>query len=449
MPLIKSPISVRNNIADLSPARLLFLSFFAILIPATVLLMSPYAAKVELNWIDALFTATSALTVTGLNIIDTGTGFGVLGHIMLMILMELGGLGQMSITVLLLYIFGQRIGLRRHILVKEELNQTKPVNVIKLIKLVVVFSLSVQLLGFILLCWRWVPEFGWQKGLYFSLFHAISAFNNAGFSLFSDSLSGYADDGLINFTIISMLVIGGLGFTVVQDLFRYRKTKRLGLHSKLVLITSTTLLIVGAMVIFILEYNHTGSIGNIESLGGKVMAAFFQSATTRTAGFNTIDIASMAPASLFFMAVLMFIGAGSTSTGGGIKVSTFAVAIIATKTFLRGQKDFNIFKRRILPETVLRSLAIIVVSFFLLMSAMFILMITEGAPYQLIMFETLSAFSTVGLSVGLTQELTDAGKLVMCFVMLIGRIGPLTMAYLLTSAKITKLRYPDDDVITG
>ena len=442
--------SYLKSILSIPPARLLLCSFLIILFPSTLILMTPLASVTGLNWVDALFTACSALTVTGLSVVDTGTHFTPLGHGLLIVLMQLGGLGQMTLTVMILYVFGQRIGLKQQLLVKEELNQSHSgKHILRLMKSVVVFAIILQCMGTLLLSWQWVPEMGWSKGLYYSFFHAVSAFNNAGFSLFSNSLVDYADNYLVNFTIISLLVCGGLGFTVIMDLLKYKKRKRLGLHSKLVLTTSAILLIFGSLVILALEYNHTGSIGSIENTHGKWLAAFFQSATTRTAGFNTIDITSMAPASLFFMMGLMFIGAGSTSTGGGIKVSTFAVAIIATKTFLRGQKEFTAFHRRVIPQTVLRSLAIIVVSFFLLITAMFLLMITEEASYPLVMFETLSAFSTVGLSAGLTAELSPTGKLIMAFVMLIGRIGPLTMAYLLTTTKVTQLRYPEDDVITG
>jgi trk system potassium uptake protein TrkH len=343
----------------------------------------------------------------------------------------------------------QKIGLRQQALLNEELNHARPINLLHLIRRVVVFALSVQLVGAMILAIKWVPEFGWFTGLHYSIFHAISAFNNAGFTLFNNSLTGYVDSELVNFAIIGLIILGGLGFTVVLDVVSYRGRRRLELHSQLVIITSVILLVGGTVAIYLLEMNNSGSIADIESTDGKILAAFFQSATARTAGFNTIDIVSMSPASLFFIMGLMFIGAGSTSTGGGIKVSTFAVALIGTRTFLRGQKEFNVLSRRIPPTTVLRSLAIIVVSFFLLITAIFALLLTEEASYPLVMFETLSAFSTVGLSAGLTERLSDPGKLIMVMVMIVGRVGPLTMAYLLASNQQTHLRFSEEDVITG
>ena len=432
-------------------------SFLAVLFPAALLLMLPPFSVSGLSFVDALFTATSAISVTGLGVVDTGTHFTLAGKILLMILMQIGGLGQMTLSCVLFYLFGLRLSLRQQSLAKEALGQDKHINIRQLVINIVIFSMVAQIIGTLLLCLRWVPQFGWFDGLFTAMFHAVSAFNNAGFSLFSNNLIGYHSDSLVSLSLAALFISGGLGFTVVADIHETwrRKDKRrfpsfnkLKLHSKIMLVGTASLLILGTIFIFLLERNNPSTLGNMP-LSDQLLSSFFQSATSRTAGFNTINIAAMTEAGLLIMMILMLIGAGPTSTGGGLKVTTFAVALLATKAFLQQQNFASAFKRTLPWPLVTKALAIMVISALILTMAMFLLMLTENAPFYQIMFETISAFATVGLTSGLTAELTTPGKFIMVVVMIIGRIGPLTLAYMLSKPKPSCLKYPEDSMLTG
>ena len=387
-----------------SEARLILGSFLIILLIGTIFLVQPSSHNGEVTFVNALFTATSAISVTGLGVVDTGTAFTLQGQIFLLMLMEIGGLGQMTMTLLLIAIFSKRVGLRQQVLAKEALGQEGSVNIIQLVKRIVLFAFIAQLIGTGIMAIRWVPEMGWVHGLYVSFFHAVSAFNNAGFSLFANNLMDYRDDPIISLT--------------------------------------------GTLMFWLLEHNNPGTLGKA-GIGGQLLAAFFQSASARTAGFNTIDIGLMTPAALLFLMMLMFIGAGATSTGGGIKVTTFAVVLLATKAFLTKRPHVTAFGRTLSPQIVTRSLAIIIVSTMVLMLAMFLLMVTEDLPFDKIMFETISAFATVGLSTGITASLSEPGKLILVLVMICGRLGPLTLAFMLARPVETRIRYPEENVYTG
>ncbi|ROS05195.1 trk system potassium uptake protein TrkH [Sinobacterium caligoides] len=438
----------KNNSKRLSEPLVIVLSFLAILLPASLLLMHPLDSVTGLSFIDALFTATSAISVTGLGVVDTGTHFTVLGQCILLVLIQIGGLGQMTISIVLLHMLRLRVTLRQSLLVREELGQTKPMNMQTLVKRIIFFALLAELIGTLLFAIRWVPEFGWQRGLFISFFHAVSAFNNAGFSLFSDSLSHYVGDPLVVLTAASLFIIGGLGFVVVLDIIKVKNFSSLKLHSKLMLVGTFFLLLIGMFLFFFLESHNPNTLGGLEH-SDKLLAAFFQSATARTAGFNTVEISALSNASMLVMMCLMFIGAGTTSTGGGIKVTTFVTVALATKAFLGRRKDVVVFGRTLPKQVLWRSLAIVTISAMFLLLAMFILLITEQAPFLVVMFETVSAFATTGVSAGLTSTLSDTGKFVLIVVMIVGRLGPLTLVFLMTAPKTTKLRYPDEEINTG
>lgn len=444
-PLEKDNIHKKN-----SEPKIILLSFLWVLIPSAILLTLPVFSVSGLSFSDALFTATSAISVTGLGVVDTGEHFTLAGKILLMALMQIGGLGQMTLSAVLLYLFGVRLSLNQQALAKEALGQDRSVNLRKLVVKIITFALVTELIGFILLSFRWVPEFGWSTGLFYAMFHSISAFNNAGFSLFSDSLVGYVGDPLVIFTLAGLFIFGGLGFTVVGDVWAnwHLGWQRLRLHTKIMLTATPMLLLVGTLLFWLLERHNPNTIQSLD-VGSQWLAAFFQSASARTAGFNSVDLAQFSQPALLVMIILMLIGAGSTSTGGGIKVSTFAVAFVATWAFLRQKKHVVMFRRTVNWPTVTKALAIIVVSGALLTLSMFLLMLTEKAPFERILFETISAFATVGLTTGLTAELSELGKYIMVVVMIIGRIGPLTLAYMLARPKPTLLKYPEDTVLTG
>ncbi len=263
-------------------------------------------------------------------------------------------------------------------------------------------------------------------------------------------MMNFADSGLVIFALSALFIMGGLGFTVVGDVaINWRRgVKSLQLHSKIMLVGTPALLLAGTLFVYLLERSNVETLGSLDA-SGQWLAAFFQSASARTAGFNSVDLAQFTQPTLLIMIVLMLIGAGSTSTGGGIKVSTFAVAFVATWAFLRQKKHVVMFQRSVSWETVTKSLAIIVVSGAVLTIAMFVLMISENAPFEKVVFETISAFATVGLTVGLTEQLSEVGKYVMIVVMIIGRIGPLTLAYMLARPEPSIIKYPRDSVLTG
>ncbi|MBM7660169.1 trk system potassium uptake protein TrkH [Bacillus mesophilus] len=433
---------------NVNPSRLLLLVFLSAILIGTILLKFPFSTEEDISWLNALFTATSAMTVTGLVVVDTETAFTLFGEIVIVSLIQLGGLGIMSFAVLIFMMLGKKISFKERILVQQALNQTSLGGVISLVKNLFIFSISIEAIAMLLLAIRWVPEMGVSKGLYYSFFHSISAFNNAGFALWSDSLMGYVGDPLVNIVITFLFIVGGLGFTVLADLKVKRKFQKLSLHTKLMLIGTLILNVVSMLFIFFLEFGNPNTLGPL-SLGDKLWASYFQAVTPRTAGFNSLDIASLDDSTIHFMLLLMFVGAGSASTGGGIKLTTLVVIILAVISFLRGKDQIMIARRSISETVVFRSLAISTMALMLIFMVIFILNITEDAPFLEIVFEVISAFGTVGLSMGLTGELSEIGKVMIVLVMFIGKLGPLTMAFSLARPVKSKIRYPKEDVLTG
>lgn len=440
--------SILHRQIQMSPPQVLALSFLIAIVIGTLLLKLPIATTEPINWLDALFTATSATTVTGLAVVDTGTVFTVFGQIVIMILIQIGGLGLMTFAVLIVVVLGKKIGLKERMLVQEALNQTSIGGVVRLVNILFIFALSMETISVILLSMRWVPEYGWGFGIYTSVFHAISAFNNAGFSLWPDSLMGYVGDPVVNLIITFLFITGGIGFTVLSDLWHTKHFHRLSLHTKIMLVGTLVINVVAMLLIFALEYTNPSTLGALD-FGEKLWAAYFQAVTPRTAGFNSLDIASMTPGTIVFMLLLMFIGAGSASTGSGIKLTTFIVIVMAVVTFLKGRNETVMFERTLKHQTILRSLAIVVISLFAVFIAILALSITENAPFMMIVFEAFSAFGTVGLSMGLTGDLSPLGKEIIIVLMFIGRIGPLTLAFSLARAQKSNIRYPDGEVFTG
>ncbi|MCL9780111.1 TrkH family potassium uptake protein [Vibrio sp. S4M6] len=430
--------------------RVILLTFLGVLIPSALLLTLPVFSVSGLSVTDALFTATSAISVTGLGVVDAGKHFTTEGQILLMFLMQVGGLGQMTLSAVLLYLFGVKLSLKQQSLAKESLGQDTSVDIHSLVNQIVIFAFATEFVGFVLLSIRFVPQLGWETGMFYALFHAISAFNNAGFSLFSNNMMGYVNDPLVLLTLAGLFIFGGLGFTVVVDIAKnWRKGfSQLLLHTKIMIVMTPVLLISGTVLIWALEHNNPLTLGPL-SESSQWLSAFFQSASARTAGFNSVDLSYFTHPALLVVIVLMLIGAGSTSTGGGIKVSTFTVAVVATWAFLRQKKHVVMFKRTVNWQIVTKSLAIIVVSGALLTTAMFLLMITEKASFVKVVFETVSAFSTVGLTAGLTAHLSEPGKIILIIVMIIGRIGPLTLAFMLARPEPSLVKYPEDSVLTG
>ncbi|TWM27124.1 hypothetical protein CHCC14821_1530 [Bacillus paralicheniformis] len=433
---------------QLSPSQLLVLVFLFFIILGTLLLKTPAATSKPIGWIDTLFTSTSAMTVTGLAVVDTGTDYTLFGQLMILVLIQVGGLGIMSFAVLIFIMLGKKIGLKERLLIQQSLNQTSLGGIIKLIKSLFIYSFAIEMLAMLILAVKWVPEYGFARGVYYSLFHAVSAFNNAGFSIWPDSLMQYEGDPLVNLVISFLFIIGGIGFTVLSDLWHKRSFKKLSLHSKL-MIYGTFIINLSAMIfIFLLEYQNQKTLGMLPP-AEKLWGAYFQAVTPRTAGFNTTDIGSLHESTITLLLLLMFVGAGSASTGGGIKLTTFLVILLSVITFLKGKKHISIAKKTLKDQLIIRSLAISTISVLLILAAVFILNMTEPKPFLAILFEVVSAFGTVGLSMGITADLTPVGKIMIIFIMFLGKLGPLTLAFSLARPEQENIRYSSEDILTG
>lgn len=439
------------SVIELDSAQILVLGFAILILAGTILFMLPISTTAGhgLNFIDALFEATSAVCVTGLAVVDTGTTFTLFGQIVLLLLIQIGGWGFMTTGVFMFIILGKRIGLQERLLLQNSLNQFSLQGVVKLVIRIIAITLIIESLGAIVLAIRWSFEMPWGKAIYYGVFHSISAFNNAGFGLEPDSLSKWVGDPTVNLAVTFLFMTGGIGFTVILDLWEKRSFRQLSLHSKVALILSFIINAIAAALIFVAEFNNAATLGNL-GIADKLWASFFQGVVPRTAGFNTIDITQLTLPSYVLMMGLMFIGASSGSTGGGIKVTTFAVILLALWTVLRNKEEVNLLRRRIPWELVNKALSIGISGILFISVIFFFLTFTEKADMTKILFETISAFGTVGLSAGLTGDLSPLGRLLITVMMFIGRLGPLTMAFaLMNQRKESKVKYVEEKLLIG
>lgn len=449
-----------NNLAQLAvqqwkftPSQILVFGFAALILSGAFLLMLPGATVngQGLRFIDALFTATSAVCVTGLVVVDTGTTFNIFGHLIIISLIQAGGLGIMTLAVLYALIVGKRIHLRERLIVQEALNQFDLEGVVRLTLYVVKMTLFIEFIGGTILAIRWAQDLGWAKGIFYGYWHAVSAFCNAGFDLFGEysSITGYTDDITVNLVVAGLIVLGGIGFTVIADVYQRRHFRQLSLHSKVVLTTSLVLIIIGAVLIFLFEYRNPATLGNL-SLQGKLLGAFFQSVSPRTAGYNTISIADLYNETLLLIIILMFIGASPASCGGGIKTSSLAVLATAVRSMIKGIEYPEIFERRVPEQIVYKAFSLMFFSLMLIITVTMGMCITEKVPFMNIIFEVTSAFGTVGLSTGITPGLSTPGKIMIILTMFAGRVGPLTLAFVLGQRKIkAPYKNPEGKVIIG
>jgi trk system potassium uptake protein len=438
----------------LSSSRIILLSFAVPILIGAILLSLPISSEAgsEIGWLNALFTSTSAVSVTGLAVVDTGATFSTFGQIVILCLIQFGGLGFMTYSVLVAVVLGKKIGLKDRLLIQQSTNAISVQGVVKLSLGIITVALLFELIGAFILAFRWMGDMGFASAFYYGIFHSVSSFNNAGFGLWSDSLSGYVGDPLVNIVITVLFIVGGLGFTVILDLWKNRSWRKLSLHSKIVIIASTLLCAAGFVVIVVIEWGNPDTF-ELLTWSEKLWAGYFQGVVTRTAGFNTIDIASMMTASQFFMIFLMFIGASSGSTGGGIKTTTFVVLVLALISIVKGKQDTHILQRRIPPALIMRAFAVLVISVSVVIIVTFLLTLSEHSlqkDFMEVLFEVTSAFGTVGLSMGLTAELSPLGKLLIIITMFIGRLGPLTLVFALSQKQNqVKYRYPEEKVIIG
>ncbi|MDO9573392.1 MAG: TrkH family potassium uptake protein [Candidatus Contubernalis sp.] len=435
-----------------TPARVLVLGFALLILVGAILLTLPVSTYAKITFLDALFTATSAVCVTGLVVVDTGTFFTPFGQFIIMCLIQIGGLGFMTAGTVIFVVLGRRITLKGRLVIQESLNQLTIAGLVRLTKRIILFTFILEAVGALVLSTRFVPLYGWQTGLYYSVFHSISAFCNAGFDLFGGfrSLTIFNDDYVVMGIIMFLFVIGGLGFTVLLELHEKRNLRKLSLHSKIVLFTSFVLIILGTAVVLILENSNPETLASL-GITSKLANALFTATTTRTAGFNVVPTDRLYDATLYFLLALMFIGASPASTGGGIKTTTFSTIIIAVLSIIRGQEEVFVFRRRLPFVIVNKALSIIVISILLVFVVSLILTITESARFMAVLFEAISAFGTVGLSAGLTPELSLAGRFLIIITMFAGRVGPLTLTLALAQAikKKAPFRYPEERILVG
>lgn len=432
------------------------LGFLTLILFGSVLLTLPVASATgrRIPWFDALFTSTSAVCVTGLVVRDTGTAYSTFGHVVLMLLIEAGGLGLMTFTTLLFRLLGRGFSMRDRMIMQESLNQDDLGGVVELVMWVARSAFVVQFTGAALLSIRLIPIYGVVKGLFFSVFHAISAFCNAGFDLFGGgaSLTGFSGDLLINLTAIALVVSGGIGFGTVHDILNKRRFDRLRLNTKLVLVTYGSLLAAGFLIVLAFEWDNPATLGPL-SVGQKLLAALFQSVTLRTAGFNTIDQAALRDGTKLVGGLLMLVGCAPASTGGGIKVTTFALIVLTVRMVSRGESSIVVFKRRIDQTMIQRAVAIAFIAMGVAFVDVCILsLIQPDCAFLDLYYECVSAVGTVGISAIGTANLRPLGRLLIIITMYIGRIGPLSMALLFMKREKHArelVQYPEDRVMLG
>ncbi len=451
----------------LTPSRILVLSFIILIIIGTVFfsLNLSYNGNDKLGFIDRVFTATSATCVTGLTVIDIKTTFSFAGQLVLLILIQFGGLGLMTFSTLFILILGRKILFREKLLLQEGLNRYDIGNITSLLKYLISFTFITETIGAGILYLRLNTILDKGDRIFVSIFHSISAFCNAGFSLFHNSLIKYYNDPVVIVTVTSLIILGGLGFFVnyeirnyllnkLQKISRFFKFKlkftpnNLSLHTKIVLSSTIILIIVGAVLLGIFEYN---GVLKGKSLGDKVAITYFQSVTARTAGFNTVNIYSLTNSSLLILIVLMFIGGSPGSTAGGIKTTTFATLYYVMSSILRGNRSVVAFYRTINDNIVRRALSIFILSITAIFIGFLLILTVEGKNFSFIeiLFEVVSAFGTVGLSTGITPFLTSFSKGIIIILMLIGRVGPLTLAISILEKESSDIKYPEENLSVG
>ncbi len=444
----------------LSPSQYLALSFLGIITVGGLLLALPISAAEgrQVAILDAFYMSVSAVCVTGLAAVDISTDLSLTGRVILLLLVQAGGLGYMTVSTVLVAALGRSVTLQERITLQEALNAHDMEGLVRFAGTVLKLTLAFELTGALILGLWWSSSLGLGTALWYGLFHAVSAFNNAGFALWSDNLMSWRGDLVVNLVITTLIIAGGLGFFVWAELLsRHRRTVKLSVHTRLVVVATVALLAGGTLLLLALEWNNPRTLAGLP-IGEKVLAAYFQSVTTRTAGFNTLDIGAMTVPSLFVMMGLMFIGASPGSTGGGVKTSTFSITLAALWATVRGESDTVLFKRRLAPELVAKAFFLSLIAFVTMNSVAWLLLLTEGRDLTKTLFETTSAFGTVGLSMGengapvsLSAFFSPVGKVLIMLMMFIGRLGPLTLAIAVArrGAAQAKIRYPEGKILVG
>ncbi len=444
----------------LTPPKVVALSFLIVIAIGTILLSLPISnnSGEPLNFIDALFTATSATCVTGLTVRDTGSFFSPFGKSVILILFQIGGLGIMTLSTLFAIALGRKLTIKENLVIQRTLDQHHIIGLRQLIKYILLITISIQTIGVVLLYLYRSPD-GSGLSLYQAIFHSVSAFCNAGFSLFKDSFTQFRASTYINLVMTFLIISGGLGFVVLIDLFKIMRRRKyvhskLTLQTKIVFSITVFLLLTGTIILLVTEWDNTLAGMNIKE---KILASYFQAVTPRTAGFNTLSIGALTVTSQFLLILFMFIGASPGSTGGGIKTATFGIVIVGLWAMIRNKQDIVIFKKTIPKKVFHRALSVLLLSLIWIVIFTLILTITERTNlggennyFIRILFETTSAFSTVGLSTGITPNLTPLGKLLITLTMYVGRVGPLALGLVIAlQEKKVLFKYPEERVMIG
>ncbi|WP_166168341.1 potassium transporter TrkG [Acinetobacter sp. SA01] len=437
------------NTVNLSPPSLLALGFLSFIVVGTLLLKLPISHHGELSWLNALFTSTSAVTITGLSVVNVGDAYTTFGKVVIMLLLQSGGLGFMTFAILAALSLSSNIRLKQQMMAQETIGQTSLAKVSFTIKGVLLYSLFFEAIGTLILTIAWMPEYEFSRAFFYAAFYSVSAFNNGGFSLFPNSLMSFAGHYFITFTISMLYIIGGIGFVVLMDIQRTRRWKKLSANSKLILSTIAGLNLFAFIVIWALEANNPLTLANM-SLGDQALNAWFHATVPRSSGFNSLEMANMTDASTLVTMILMFIGGGSLSTAGGIKVGTFIIVVLSVITFLRRSEELTVFNHSVSKTTSFKALAVVSITAILIFLGLFTLLILEPSKNFLdLLFEAVSATCTVGLSRGITSELQPASLFALILLMFAGRLGPLTLAYLIATPKKSRLKHPPADIQIG
>lgn len=443
------------NQIQLNPAQILVLGFATIILIGGILLSLPFVTQTgeATGFLKGLFTATSAVCVTGLVVVDTGTHWNMAGQVIILVLIQIGGLGIMTMATSIALIVGRKITLKSRLIMQEALNSFTIQGVVRLTKYIILTTFFIEAVGAFFLTMNFMDQFETKKAIFYGIFHSVSAFCNAGFDIIGDgrSLTPYVNMQAFNVIIMSLIILGGLGFTVIMEIVRVRSYKKLSIHSKLVVVMTVALIVIGFVFFFIVEFNNPNTLEPL-SLKDKATAAMFQSVTTRTAGFNTIALDQMYDSSKLMTILLMFIGGSPGSTAGGMKTTTVALVILLIVSVVKGREDVEFSHRRISKDNVHRALTVLGIGLSLGFVVPLLLSITEkGTDFITLLFEAISALGTVGLSLGYTSQLSTIGQIIIILTMFAGRVGALTIIFALAAKQQNKalIRYPESKVSVG
>ncbi|MGI6550206.1 MAG: TrkH family potassium uptake protein [Syntrophomonadales bacterium] len=440
---------------SLTPAQLIVLTYVLVIMAGTLLLSLPAAIRSgEFNTLlDAFFTATSAVCVAGLTVVDIGLFYSSFGHVVILALIQIGGLGLITVTTFYALLLGKRIGLKERVVLKEALKSDSLGGVVRLARSILLITLAVEVAGALLLSVAFLKYFPPTKALWYGTFHSVSAFCNSGLDIFGREFTAYSslipfqEDKLVLITISLLIVLGGIGFTVILDVLKHKKFTRLSLHSKLAIFSSAVLILFGLVFFF---FTESGTLWNGMGVIDRLVNSLFLSITSRAAGFSTVDLNHAVPATLLVLLLLMFIGASPAGTGSGIKTTTFAVLFLASKSRMQAQGDLVVYNRRIDQDTVARALTVTVIAAGVIFMGIILMSLFDSHEIMKVIFEVFASFGT-GLSTGITPELTVGAKLTIIFLMFFGRLGPLTLGFALLerSARKEHVKFPKGNVIIG